>query len=279
MQQITDWAALWKELVELKALSRNMGMEMPGDHDFWQTKARQFNERVKKRWEKPDSTRRTILSILDPHATILDIGAGTGSWALLFAQHGHRVTAIEPSQAMREILQENIAQNQAADIAVLAEKWPEADPEVHDYAFCSHAMYGVADFPAFVRRMMARSRKMCFLLIRAPSAGGLITEAFQHVWNQPHDSPNFTVAYNILLQMGIYANVQLEDAEKWFFQTSASVDEALLELKKRLGLRDNPTHDAYLRDLLLRRLEKQPDGQYLWPGRARSALVYWPVKS
>lgn len=277
MQTVTDWAALWKELVTIKAEIQKDSIETPGDSDYWQNRARVYDERVKVKWNKPDSTRKFMLNILEPQTSMIDIGAGTGAWSILFSKRLNKITAVEPSRAMREVFQEKILQEGINNIEILAEKWPDCNPELHDYVFCSHAMYAAADLPAFINKMNDRSKKMCFLLIRAPSAGGLITEAFQHVWNQPHDSPNFTIAYNILLQMGIYANVLFEEPEKSFFISNASEEEAFDELKRRTGLLDTREHDDYLRDLLRRRLVQQ-DGQVLWPGSVRSALVYWEVK-
>lgn len=277
MQKVTDWAELWKELVTIKGEVQKDSIETPGDSDYWQSRAREYDERVKVKWNKPDSTRRFMLNILEPHTSMIDIGAGTGAWSILFSKRLNTITAVEPSKAMREVFQEKIVHEGINNIEILAEKWQDCTPELHDYTFCSHAMYGTVDFPGFVNKMNDRSRKMCFLLIRAPSEDGLITEAFQHVWNQPHDSPNFTIAYNILLQMGIFANVLFEEPEKRYFIASASEQEAFIELKKRMGLIDTCEHDDYLRALLRRRLVQQ-DSQFLWPGCARSALVYWEVK-
>jgi SAM-dependent methyltransferase len=276
MEPITDWAKLWKELVEIKNYSRKNGMETPGNGDIWSSKARDFNERVKQRWDKPDSTRKFMLSLLEPNTTLVDIGAGTGAWAILFSKHIQKVTAVEPSGAMAEVMLENIAEAGCNNIEIIREKWPDADPGMHDYTFCSHAMYGAPDFPAFIQHMIDRTRKMCFLLIRAPSPDGLITEAAQYVWGQPHDSPNFSIAYNILLQMGIYANVQIEDSDKWFFITSPSQEAALEEIKSRLGLGQESIYNSCLESLLARRLIKEND-HYLWPGGVQSALVYWKV--
>jgi SAM-dependent methyltransferase len=278
MQTITDWGKLWAELVEIKKTSQKECFETPGDGDAWNTKAREYDALVKQRWENPDSTRETVLAMLEPDTSILDIGAGTGAWAILFSKHLRKVTAIEPSRAMREIFIENIRINHAHNIEILEDSWPASNPAIHDYSFCSHAMYGVADFPGFIRRMIDRTKKMCFLLIRAPSQDGLITEAFMHIYHQPHDSPNFTVAYNILFQMDIYANVQIEETDKWYFIKNSSFDEAFTALKTRLGLLNCATHDDYLRDLLDRRLVKQ-GGEYYWPGGHQSALIYWNVKN
>lgn len=278
MQTITDWVSLWAELVEIKKTSQKDSIETPGNEDIWCAKAREYDERVKQRWKNHDSSRETVLSLLQPDSSILDIGAGTGAWTLLFSKHVRKVTVIEPSKAMRDICIENIRLAQASNIEILEDPWPAAKPAKHDYSFCSHAMYGVADFPGFVQHMIACTTKKCFLLIRAPSQDGLITEAFMHIYHQPYDSPNFTIAYNILIQMGIYANVKVEKSDKWYFIKSPSFDEAYTNLKTRLGLLDCSTYDDYLHDLLDRRLVQQEDNYY-WPGGYQSALIYWDVKN
>lgn len=43
----------------------------------------------------------TLLEILNAPSTVVDIGAGTGSYALALAEHGYRVLAVEPSATMR----------------------------------------------------------------------------------------------------------------------------------------------------------------------------------
>jgi len=139
-------------------------------------------------------------------------------------------------------------------------------------------MYACPDLAAFALKMAACTRRMCFLLLRAPSIDGVRAEAAQHIWGQPLDSPNFTIAYNILLKLGIYANVQMENTGLWKPRTSSGLSEAFNDLKRFLGLSESGEHDDYLRDLLRRRLVWQ-DGKYVWPKEVRSALVYWQVDS
>jgi hypothetical protein len=114
------------------------------------------------------------------------------------------------------------------------------------------------------------------MLLRAPTADNMMAEIARHIWGQPHASPNFTVAYNVLLDMGIHANVLMEDSGLWEPETSASLEEALSGVKRRFGLADSVYHDGYLRDLLQQRLVFQ-GGVYVWPREVRSALVYWDV--
>ena len=275
MEKITDWNALWRELVDIKARSRTLNQDP--DVDVWCKKAAEFKEGVKRRWKKPDSSRDLILSKMNPSATVLDIGAGTGAWAGLLAPLVRRVTAVEPSPSMIRVMQESLEEKNIKNVDIVQGEWPDVEADIHDYSLCSHAMYGYPDLTAFIRRMAECTRKTCFLLLRAPSLNGIRSEAAQHVWGQPLDSPNFTIAYNILLQMGIYAHVQMENTGLWKSRTSGSLEEAFRSMKRFLGLNATDEHDDYLRKLLQRRLSLK-NGRYTWPPEVRSALVYWNPK-
>ena len=57
-----------------------------------------------KRYESipADEAHRAVLHLISPApASVLDIGAGTGRDAAWFAEMGHRVVAVEPTEAMR----------------------------------------------------------------------------------------------------------------------------------------------------------------------------------
>nr|WP_320131385.1 class I SAM-dependent methyltransferase [uncultured Holophaga sp.] len=274
MQQEPDWAELWRELVELR--SRDRGEPSPNIAINSTDKAFSFDEHVKKRWEKEDSSRSFLLDMLRarPGSSILDIGAGTGSWVCLLAPLAARVTAVEPSPAMAHVMRENIRTLGLTNTEVVEAPWPEAQVGMHDISLCSHAMYGCADFVGFVRRMEEVTRHCCVLLMRAPAPDGVMAEISRKVLGQSHDSANFQVAYNALLQMGIFANVLMEDTGPWRSWSHGSLEEALLDVKKKLGLLHTGGHDASIREILERRLIMQ-EGRYTWPSGVQTALLHW----
>jgi len=281
MQQVTDWITLWRELADMQLTAWEKPHRDPKPDlkdDAWVDRARQYDEGVKRRWAKPDSSRDLVVSLLKAHPewTALDIGGGTGAWAVLMAQHARAVTVVEPSAAMREVLLENVAQQDLHNITVVAGKWPDAQVTPHDLVFCAHALYGMRDFTLLVRTLESVSRRLVVLLMRAPLPDGLMAQMATRVWGQPYDSPNFQVAYNALLQMGIFPNVHMEDSGLWRPWTNATLDEALAEVKRKLGLSGPSEHDAYIRDMLERNLTLQ-DGKYVWPRGVRSAMMYWDV--
>lgn len=267
-----DWTDLWRDLSQKQR--QRLNRVAPGQ-DVWQERAREYQARANRRWFRPDSSREAIAQRVaaTPQATLLDIGAGTGAWTLYLASRLAKVTAVDPSPAMLAVLSESVAEQGVTNVEIVQAVWPEAPVAVHDFSLCSHAMYGAADLPAFVRRMEEVTRRACFLVLRAPAAGGVMAEAARHVWGHPHDSPNFTIAYNILLDMGIRPNVLFEAAGHWEPWSSATLADALGEVKRRLVLTSDE-HDAFLLDLLARRLTPK-DGQLVWPRDMRSALVSW----
>ncbi len=278
MEKVTDWAALWRQLAETRYWRGYNRPEARNQVQAWRERAREYDARIQRRWSQPDSTRDLILSRVDGDTTVLDIGAGTGRWAILLARHVRRVTAVEPAPAMVRVMTENLVQEGIENVQVIQGSWPNVQVGPHDVSLCAHGMYSSPDLPAFVRAMVQVTRRSCYLLLRAPTASSVMAEIARHIWGQPHASPNFTVAYNVLLDMGIHANVLMEDSGLWQPETHASLDEALSEVKRRFGLDESAEYDGYLRKMLARRLVLQ-DGRYVWPREMRSALVYWDVGS
>ncbi len=276
MEKITDWNSLWRELVEIKAHSRKRKSGGNPPADMWADRAQEFKEGVKRKWARPDSSRKFILSQIDPEGTVLDIGAGTGAWSVLMSKRAKHVTAVEPSDSMIEVMRESLAAEKINNVTIVQGEWPDVSVEPHDFSLCSHAMYASPDLRTFVLKMTACTRRMCFLLLRAPSLDGVRAQAAAHIWGQPLDSPNFTIAYNVLLQAGIYANVLMEDTGLWKPRTSASLEQALGEMHRFLALDDSGVHDPYLMELLQRKLTWK-NGKYVWSPEVRSALVYWNI--
>jgi SAM-dependent methyltransferase len=276
MDRTIDWNVLWGELVDLSR--RRQQKRATGDADRWSRRAEDFDSHVRDRWSRPDSSRTFLVSTLDamPGSTLLDIGAGTGKWTVHLARHAKQVTAVEPSPAMFARMRDNIAAAGVSNVVLVQEAWPHANAGLHDVTLCSHSLYGFPDLAAVIASIQAVTRRMCILLLRAPAVDGMMAEAANQILGHPYDSPNYHVAINVLLQMGIFPNVLMEYPVSWLPWSSDSLADALAEIKRRFDLDERNDHDDFLRDLLERRLVLS-DGRYVWPQAMRTALIYWPV--
>lgn len=278
METITDWLLLWEQLSHAHTCYFQLKNRRDTD-DSWLDQARDFDDMIRQRWKRPDSSRTHMINFLqnNPGSTVLDIGAGTGAWSLLMATYATHVTALEPSASMRTIITEKVAASGIKNITIAEGRWPEYEVPAHDIVFASHSMYGTPSLKAFVSAMEKAAVKACFMLMRVPASDGLMAKAAMHVWGQPYDSPNFQVAYNALLHMGIYPDVLMETGSSWKPWTSESFDKALDDLKKRLNVTDTERYDKFLSSLLFNTLKKTSSG-YTWPVANGSALIHWQVK-
>ena len=272
--QLTDWLELWRELSETR--NWRFDPEKGGEKDHWQKKAFAYSRRVQERWQQPDTTRDFLKTVLlnHPESTLLDIGAGTGNWAIYLSPYASKITALEPSDGMRSVLLENLQNSSVTNVEVVNGKWPEAETGIYDFTLCSHAMYGISDFQAMVEKMNKTARNTCFLLIRAPLLSDPLAQISQAVWGQPNDSPNFSVAYNALQQLGIYANVLFEENPHPHPRIFESPEMAFQEIKKRFHLSDESKFDPLIRRILSENLQ-QVGNTLVLNMAVKVGLIYW----
>jgi SAM-dependent methyltransferase len=276
MERVTDFITLWKELVEKQGPFWNRKKRSENNEDKWKDRARIFYQRVTERWKRPDPHRDFIVSGISAFkdATVLDIGAGTGAWAILLSKYVRKVTAVEPSAEMREILKENLEKESIGNVEVINGFWPVNGIEPHDFTLASHSIYGCEDIRGFINAMTEATVKTCFMLLRAPDHNGLLAMAANRIWGYPYDSPNFQVAYNAMLQMGIFPNILMENKGMWPVWKNNSFEDALDRIRVRFGVEKGSEHDFYLNGLLKTRLTEK-DGKIVWPSEVRTGLIYW----
>lgn len=274
---IVNYVQLWRDLVRLGEERRNRKTKT-SSADQWHGKAAVFDQRVNERWQQLDSSRAFVLQTLTefPDSTVMDIGAGSGAWISLMSPFAKTITAIDPSESMLSQLNQRVEEEKLMNVNIVKGCWPEVKVDRHDICFCSHAMYGAEDFLTFISAMQAITNKRIILLIRAPDEEGLMSQAMKLVWGHPYDSPNYQIAMQILWGMGIFPNVIMEEDHLWKPWSHSSLEDALTEMKNRLGLFDSQEWDEKLRGLLASNLVYQ-SGEFKWPSALRTALLYWDI--
>jgi len=227
----------------------------------------------RKNMGRRDTLLEKVINELKPDDTVLDIGAGTGRWTIPLAKAAAKVTAIDPSEAMLDILRHNAADSGVTDKIEISQKtWEEAEVGLYDFVISFHAMYMSPDFAGFVHKMEAHSKKRCYLGLRHFPINGIIQELSMKIHGTRHDSPNFIIGYNALYQLGIYSNVIIEDfRHNW---TDETIEDAFNRAKRHLLIENNAAYDMLVRNVLKQRLELK-EGKYHWPDSMTTALVWW----
>ena len=164
------WKTRWQSALDASPLRRRRKTGAAG-MKRWNKMAPGFARRTQD--ESAEENRVKILQWLTekkavfPGAKVLDIGAGPGNWSLPLAEAGAQVTALEPSDGMVDILKERIKEKNVAGVLVDQRTWQDVDLEkdgwhqAFDLVFAS--MTPGIDGPENLARMMAASRKFCYL--------------------------------------------------------------------------------------------------------------------
>ncbi len=268
-----DYLELWRDL----SSRRSKGDASSFSYFDNRQRAEAFDSASRrKNRDRNDPLLEFVKSDLKAEDTVLDIGAGTGRWSVPIAAVVSRVTAVEPAAAMAGVLSAHARDSGVLKkIDVVSSTWEAADVPVCDVALCFHAVYASHDLAAFVRKMEKHARRRCYLGVRHFYVDGIMQELSARIRGTLHDSPDFVVAYNALYQIGIYANVLMEDFRQTW--TDATLDSAFVRAKRHLHIEDDAAYDELVRGTLERRLERDED-LYRWPDQMATALIWWKPK-
>jgi SAM-dependent methyltransferase len=271
-----DYVERWRRIVERRRVQMESAYEASGlrNVDYWGRRAKQYRESLHSRPDE-DPFFRHVVTAVTSHSTVLDVGAGTGRHTMALAPHVRGVTAVDPSEAMLDLLRQDVAERGFDNVGVVQSEWMSADVESADVVICSHVLYPIDDVASFVLRLDEHAKQRVFIYLRVDP---LATDIglWQEFYGVPLQSqPVFTDLYPLLWQIGIIADVAI--VEHRFSWTFAALDEAVVQVRNALCLReDDEAANEKLRALLGERLVSWPDGR-LGPRieSARSAILSW----
>ena len=218
------------------------------------------------------------LSVILPRAadarTFLDVGAGCGTLAIPLARAGKRVTALDSSAAMIDILREDIAKEGLNGVSPLLAKWEEAGLKPHDAVVCANVPALLNEPEKAIGRMAALARKYVFIIENAdPKADKFYyRELYPLLFNRPFgERSDYFKTYSALHSMGVFANVEIIDYD--FDQPFGNIEEAVEFWKEYIGI-VTEEHDRKLKNFLEKKLVRKK-GVLLAKFHKTSAVMWW----
>jgi len=258
-------AAAWRARVQARQAEAEAAGA--GQRGYWDRRAAGFKASLEGRPEDP------FLDFLEPwlspRKTVLDVGAGWGRHALPLAARVDWVTAVEPSEGMRELMAA------AANLTVIASAWEEASAAPADLVICCHVLYGVAEVVPFLEKLEASARERVFVYMREQPPPIPAEELWRALGSPRTPMPEFADLLDVLREMGVAPEVaRLRYPSRLLYP---SLDAALDEARAALGER---WEEARGRAFLEARLEPEAGGGVAWPaGEMVSGVAHWTPRT
>jgi 16S rRNA G527 N7-methylase RsmG len=203
----------------------------------WNERAAEFNQ-VKNRVDFSDTYTRQMLEFIEvcPEDTVIDIGCGPGTLAIPLAKKVKSVTALDISAEMLRYVAENARESGLDNINCVNMGWEDVkvgeNLEPHDIVLISRCLirdnnyHNLSSYDTLARKGVY----LTYPLVHNTTDEHIYKYMGKSVWLYPP----YICVYNMLYQMGIYANVNyISYQNRTAYQ---NYEEALATLHERLGL-------------------------------------------
>jgi len=221
---------------------------------------------------------QAAMSVILPRAqkckSFLDVGAGCGTLAIPLARAGKKVTALDASKAMLDILETDVRKEGIRGIKPVLSEWDRADVGEHDAVLCANVPTLLSEPEKAASRMDSLAKKAVFIIENADPQGDKFyyRELYPLLFNKPFgERADYFRTYSALHSLGIFANVEIIEYD--FDQPFIDIDEAVEFWKEYIGI-VTEEHDRKLREFLGKRLVKRK-GQLFAKFHKRSAVMWW----
>ncbi len=266
-------AELWRQKVESEHAQSESVRESGGaPADSWVPYAGRFRPSLDAR----DPMVERLLRELEPHQSVLDVGAGGGRVALPVSLHCRRVVAVEPSASMGAVLQEEATRLGRDNVSLIASTWEDAEVEPADVVVCVQVLYTVRDIEGFIGKLEAHARERVLVVLGEYPPYTQSNPLWPLVHGEARlDLPSFRDLMSVLWQMGL--NPDLEMLPPQEPRGLDSREQALEQTRSRLFVEAGGEGERRLAQALDEMLEECKDGRFRIRGAPvfRPALVSW----
>jgi len=269
--EITDISDIdWNGLIK-RIRDRRPKRHEPGQH-YWDKRAASFVDHAGKT-AYPDA----FLSIMEPHAdwTVLDMGCGGGTLAIPMADRVKQVTAIDYSDRMLEMLDDEIKRRGIKNINTLKASWDDdwgkMNIGLHDVAIASRSL-SVDDVHGAIMKLNSAARKRVYISTIVGD-GPYDRRIYNAIGRELIPSVDYIYIYNLLYQMGIQAGISfIPEESSRIFDDSVEAGNYFRWMLNEVSGREAHALDIYIKDNMVMK-----DGKLVFEYKKafKWAVIWW----
>ncbi|MDL2246614.1 class I SAM-dependent methyltransferase, partial [Methanobrevibacter sp. OttesenSCG-928-K11] len=196
--------------------------------------------------------------ILDKNDTVLDIGCGEGTITIPLAKKVKKVIGLDSAPKMLELLEDKAKKENITNIETVLsdiEDIPSKNLENIDVVIASRSLNGIIPIDETLKYLNEIANKYVFITLFGPENWNFEKEFQKYLGKKPKSFPGYNYMFNILFNMGIYANIKRLNITSQ--REYKNIEEAMDNGKFRLDLLNNEEKEK-LREYLNKNLIKNP---------------------
>jgi len=165
---------------------------------------------------------------LSKNDSVLDLGCGEGSITLPIAKKVAKLTAVDSSEKMLELLEEKCDKEKIANVNIILKNLEEItvdDVGNHDIVLSSRSFNGIYNVKEVIANINKIATKYVYITLFGPNSWKFQKDFYESIGKEYHEFAPYHYLVNILIEMGINPNVEnLEIKSKRAYE---SVNEAM----------------------------------------------------
>ena len=259
-----DWAYLWGESIKSKKDAKK----------DWDKSAASFQKLSRK-----DDYIDLLFSklILDKEDSVLDLGCGEGSITIPLAKHVKKVTGLDSSEKMLELLNERCNEQNIDNVTTILKPLEDIDLKSighHDIVLASRSLNGIIPIKETLSTINEIANKYVFLTFFGPENWKFEQEFQKYIGKDNKKFPGYNYIFNILYKMGIYGNIERLKVKN--YRDYENIEDAMNNGKYRLDLLSDNEKEK-LKEFLKENLHKNPETGRLYnkDDKADWIIIWW----
>lgn len=240
-----DALAAWAARVSGNREQAERLREAPEGKDFYAPVAAAFKADPHRTDEPALDALRALAR---PNDTWLDIGAGGGRYALPIALRVKEVIAVEPSDGMRNVLREGMAENNIQNVRIVQSRWPAESALEADVCLISHIGYDIEQIGPFLDGMERSARRLCVAVLLGSSPASVAEEFWPPVHGEARVRlPALPEFLSLQIARGRLCEVQLFERAPLRYNSHEQIG---AYLRQQLFIEAGGEKDRQLQDLV-----------------------------
>jgi predicted RNA methylase len=214
---------------------------------------------------------------IQPSWTVLDVGCGPGHIVIWAAKRSKRVTALDSSCKMLNLVKESMQLEALNNITCLQRSWDDEsldDLEEHDVVIASRSLGTMQNQNQALDRINRYSGRCAYVTCGIKVETPLTQQINLVTGKEPNQVKRDTLIYSQLKKMGIKPEIEYIDGRSKFYD----INDALEHYSWADGALTSP-QKAHLKQLLSENLVSNSDGSLEYPyNDLRWAVFHWNKK-